>query len=147
MAAHWRNLAEIIEPAFGDADNEYSPIQYLAGQQIARGMPVSPVASFQIVISEAALQVWDSEKEASIGAFLGSLEGVVCSNNQQIKSFRLLMREVFRRSRQLPSYWELWETIRVQRSLVMFLNSMGPQEFRKLASIQEATLGFYNEPT
>ena len=48
--AQWAKLAQLIEPAFGDHDDEVNPIAMLVGQPVALGMSISPLAGFQAAV-------------------------------------------------------------------------------------------------
>ena len=48
LPEEWARMAELVEPAFGENDDDVSPVPILMGQNVALGMPISPIASFQV---------------------------------------------------------------------------------------------------
>ena len=142
--SQWEKLAQLIEPAFGDEVDEISPIQVLLGQPIALGMPVSPVASFQVAVSRAAIDSWTPQKEELMLNYLFVLEKCICTNKKHVKTLHRLLREVMRRSTHTKSYWEIWATPRVQKRLMSFLESLGRTGLEKLVSLQDFTVGSEN---
>ena len=142
--SEWEKLATLIEPAFGDEAEEVNPIQMLLGQPIALGMPVSPIASFQVAVSRAVIDGWDPEKRELMMTYLMVIEELVCRNRPQEKAFGRLLREVMRRSKHLRSYAELWATQRVQKRLLAFLKTLGGAGIGRLVELQDLTIGSEN---
>lgn len=143
--SQWGKMALLIEPAFGfDDEAEVSPIQMLFGQPIALGMPVSPLAGFQVALSRAAVQFWEPEKTELMGNYLCVMEDFICRNRSQEKALEKLLSEVMRRSRHLRSYTEIWATRRVQRRLDKFLNTLDGAGIGRLVELQELTVGSEN---
>ncbi len=140
----WEKLAKLIEPAFGDETEEVNPIQMLFGQPIALGMPVSPLASFQVAVSRAVIDSWDPEKRELMTNYLMVMEAFVCKNRPQAKAFGSLMKEVIRRSTHLRSYAEIWATQRVQKRLLAFLNTLDGAGIGRLVELQDLTVGSEN---
>ena len=143
-AAQWDRMARLIEPAFGDEDVQVNPIQMLFGQPIALGMPVSPLASFQVAVSRAAIEFWDPEKQDLMANYLLIMEDLICRNRSQEKALNHLLMEVMRRSRHLRSYTEIWATQRVQKRLVKFLNTLDGAGIGRLVELQDFTVGSEN---
>ncbi len=143
--SQWARMAQLIEPAFGDSDEgEVNPIQMLFGQPIALGMPVSPLAGFQVAVSRAAVQYWEPEKQELMSNYLFVMEAFICRNRSQEKAIRNLLKEVMRRSTHLRSYSEIWATKRVQRRLVKFLNTLDRAGIGRLVELQDLTVGSEN---
>ena len=140
----WNKLAKLIEPAFGDDEEEVNPIQMLCGQPIALGMPVSPLASFQVAVSRAAVGIWDPAKESLMTQYLNVMEEFICKNRKQHKALGNLLKEVMRRSRHLRSYSDIWATQKVQKRLLTFLNTLGGPGLNRLVRLQEFTVGNEN---
>jgi hypothetical protein len=143
--SQWGKMAQLIEPAFGaDDEADVNPIQMLFGQPIALGMPVSPLAGFQVALSRAAVQYWDPEKMELMVNYLCVMEDFICRNRSQEKALGKLLSEVMRRSRHLRSYTEIWATRRVQRRLVKFLNTLDGAGIGRLVELQDLTVGSEN---
>ncbi len=143
--SQWGKMAQLIEPAFGSDDEaEVNPIQMLFGQPIALGMPVSPLAGFQVALSRAAVQFWEPEKMELMGNYLCVMEDFICRNRSQEKALEKLLSEVMRRSRHLRSYTEIWATRRVQRRLDKFLNTLDGAGIGRLVELQDLTVGSEN---
>lgn len=143
-ASQWDKMAHLIEPAFGDEYEEVNPIQMLFGQPIALGMPVSPLASFQVAVSRAAIEFWDPEKQDLMLNYLLIMQDLICRNRFQEKALDLLLIEVMRRSSHLRSYTEIWATQRVQKRLVKFLNTLDGAGIGRLVELQDFTVGSEN---
>jgi len=143
-ASQWLKLANLIEPAFGDDYEEVNPIQMLFGQPIALGMPVSPLASFQVAVSRAAIGIWDPEKKNLMSTYLTIMEDIICRNRDQEKALNRLLIEVLRRSGHLRSYTEIWATKRVQKLLVKFLQTLDGAGIGRLVELQDFTVGSEN---
>lgn len=143
-AAQWDKMARLIEPAFGDAFEDVNPIQMLVGQPIALGMPVSPLASFQVAVSRAAIEFWDPEKRDLMLNYLLIMQELICRNKSQDKALDRLLQEVLRRSTHLTSYSEIWATQRVQKRLVKFLNTLDGAGIGRLVKLQDFTVGSEN---
>ena len=142
--SQWDKMAHLIEPAFGDDEEEVNPIPVLFGQPIALGMPVSPLASFQVAVSRAAIEYWDPEKQDLMGNYLYVMEEIICKNRAQKKSLGNLMKEVMRRSTHLRSYSEIWATQRVQKRLIKFLHTLDGPGIGRLVELQDFTVGSEN---
>ena len=143
-ACQWDKLAKLIEPAFGEDDEEVNPIHMLFGQPIALGMPVSPLASFQVAVSRAAIDQWDPEKKEFMLHYLLIMEELICRNRSQQKALARLLQEVLRRSTHLSSYTEIWATQRVQKRLVEFLKTLDGAGMSRLIELQDITVGSEN---
>ncbi len=143
-AAQWDQMAQLIEPAFGDADEQVNPIQMLFGQPIALGMPVSPLASFQVAVSRAAIEFWDPEKRDLMLNYLLIMQELICRNKSQDRALDRLLQEVLRRSTHLTSYSEIWATQRVQKRLVKFLHTLDGAGIGRLVKLQDFTVGSEN---
>ncbi len=140
----WSRLARLIEPAFGDEEDEVNPIQMLFGQPIALGMPVSPLASFQVAVSRAAVGIWDPAQENIMVQYLNVMSEFICRNRKQHKALENLLKEVMRRSRHLRSYSDIWATDRIQKRLLAFINTLGGPGLNRLVQLQEFTVGNEN---
>jgi hypothetical protein len=115
--AQWARLAQLVEPAFGDDGEDVRPIPVLVGQPIALGMPVSPLASLQVRLSQMAIAGWDRARRAAMSQSIARTQVFVCRTKEQRRAFVRLAREVLRRSKSICSYTEIWATERVQRLL------------------------------
>ena len=142
--SQWAKLAQLIEPAFGDHDDEVNPIPILFGQPVALGMPVSPLAGFQVVLSRILLDVWDLEKRRFVSSYVHQIQRFVCRTRRQRKAFDRLVTEVIRRSKHIRSYAEVWATPRIQKRLWAFVNTLGGAGLTRLARLQEITVGDQN---
>ena len=142
--AQWAKLAQLIGPAFGDHDDEVNPIPMLFGQSVALGMPVSPLAGFQVALSRILLLVWDVDNEKSVYAYVIQVQRFVCRTRRQKKAFQKLVREIIRRSRHIRSYSEIWATPRIQKRLWNFVSMLGGAGLVRLAELQEITIGDQN---
>jgi len=142
--SQWEKMAQLIEPAFGDEEKKVNPIQMLFGQPIALGMPVSPLASFQVAVSRAAVDYWDPEKRELMSDYLYAMEAFICRNRTQQKALSNLLKEVMRRSTHLRSYSVIWATRRVQKRLVKFLNTLDGAGIGRLVELQGITVGSEN---
>jgi len=140
----WARLAELVEPAFGPEPESCSPISMLAGQDLALGMPISPLASFQIAISRALIEGWEEEKQEMMTVYVATMSDLLCKTKQQEKAYFKLMTEILRRSRHIRKYSEIWATKRVQRRLFALVNSLGSAGLTRLVELQEATVGEEN---
>ena len=143
-ADQWNKIARLIEPAFGDEDETVNPIQMLFGQPIALGMPVSPLASFQVAVSRAAIDYWNPEKRELMNQYLSVMEEFICRNRVQEKALINLLREVLRRSTHLGSYSEIWATQKVQKLLIKFLSTLDGAGMGRLIELQDLTVGSEN---
>ena len=139
----WRNLATLIEPAFGEHEDT-SPIQMLYGQPVALGMPVSPLASFQASMSRMIIAGTNLQFRDDASEVVGLIGGFVCSNKKQRRCYLRLMLEVKRRARHIAAYWEIWATKRVQRRLFDFVSSLDGEGLGRLAEMQDKVFGENN---
>lgn len=142
--AQWDKMSRLIEPAFGDEYQEINPIQMLVGQPIALGMPVSPLASFQVATSRAAMDFWNHDKQDLMTNYLLVMEQMICSNRSQEKALDRLFREVIRRSKHIRSYTEIWATKKVQKLLIKFLSTLDSAGMGRLIALQDITVGSEN---
>ena len=142
--AQWEKMAQLIEPAFGDEEDEVNPVQMLLGQPIALGMPVSPLASFQVAVSRAIVDSWDPEKRDFMTVYLMGMEDFICRSKAQRKALGRLLTEVLRRSQHLKTYSEIWATRRVQKRLMSFLHTLGGAGIGRLIELQDLTVGSEN---
>lgn len=142
--AQWRKFSILVAPAFGEGDDESNPIQVLNGQPIALGMPVSPIASFQVAVARALVDGWDPKRREVCLGLLGVIAEYIVRNQRQRRAMDRLVNEVIRRSRHLRSYSEIWATKRIQRRLNELLDALGNPGLRRLSELQELTLGGEN---
>lgn len=140
----WHRLGVLVEPAFGDDDAGVSPIPILYGQPVALGMPVSPIAGFQVALTRCLIAGWDKEQRNLMSAYLRVLERMCCRTKSQRRTFNSLVQEILRRSTHVPSYAEIWSTIRVQRRLLAFVNALGGRGLSRLSDVQKFTVGEQN---
>lgn len=140
----WQRMSILIEPAFGEEDGDMNPVQVLLGQPIALGMPVSPIASFQVSMARAIIAGWDTQKREAMVDYIAMIGDCVTSTKSQRKAMHRLFLEILRRSKHLPSYTEIWATKRVQKRLVAFLDTLGNPGLRRLMKLQELTIGSEN---
>lgn len=145
-ASEWARFADLIEPAFGVDRGDSNPVEVLSGQPLALGMPVSPVASFQIALSRAALLSWQQipDIRPMMAAYVGRIANHVCRNKAQDKAMYQLFVEVRRRARHTPNYWEIWATGKVRKLLNRFLESIGNNGMLRLTELQDIALGTEN---
>ncbi|HET6628619.1 MAG TPA: hypothetical protein VFG91_02470 [Woeseiaceae bacterium] len=145
-AAEWARFALLIEPAFGVDGGDSNPVEVLAGQPLALGMPVSPVASFQIALSRAALLSWQPvpNVRTAIANCIGDIAFHVCRTRSQYKAMHKLFLEIRRRARHTPNYWEIWATGKVRKLLSRFLASLGNNGMVRLTELQDIALGTEN---
>lgn len=139
----WRNLAILIEPAFGE-HNDASPVQMLYGQPVALGMPVSPLASFQAALSRTIIAGTDIRVREDASKLVVLIGEFVCRGKKQRRCYIRLMLEVKRRARHIAAYWEIWGTKRVQRRLFEFVSSLDGSGLGRLAEMQEHVFGENN---
>ena len=142
--AQWDRLAHLIEPAFGDHEDDVNPIQILFGQPVALGMPVSPLASFQIALSRALVDGWDEKKRELMHTYVSVMQDLTCRTKNQRRAFLKLINEVMRRSKHIRSYTEIWATPRVQRLFFAFVNTLGSAGLSRLTELQGITSGDQN---
>jgi hypothetical protein len=140
----WAKMAQLIEPAFGEHNDDVSPIPILLGQPVALGMPVSPIAGFQLALSRALQDIWDTEKEKFSLNYVVQVQQSVCRSRKQSKAFIRLAREIARRSNHIRSYAEVWATPRIQKRLWSFINSLDSNGLTRLVRLQEETIGDQN---
>jgi hypothetical protein len=140
----WQRLGQLVEPAFGDGAEDVSPIPILAGQPVALGMPVSPLASLQLRLAQMAIAGWDREKRDAMSEGMGEMQGFVCRTKEQRRAFVRLAREVLRRSKCMCSYTEIWATERVQKRFGSFVASLDAAGLIRLAELQASTMGDQN---
>jgi hypothetical protein len=140
----WTKLAQLIEPAFGDYEDDANPVHMLFGQPVALGMPVSPLAGFQIALSRAFVEVWDQRKHKFMNAYITEIYEFLCRTRQQRKAFRNLTKEVARRSQHIQSYAEIWATGRVQKRLITLVNTLDNAGMSRLVELQQRTVGDQN---
>lgn len=142
--AQWARLAQLVEPAFGDHDDEVNPIPMLLGQPVALGMPVSPLAGFQVALSRALTEGWNPDKREFMTAYVGAMHDFVCRTKSQRRAFDKLVNEVIRRGKHIQSYAEVWATPRIQKRLWRFINTLGGAGLTRLVGLQEITIGDQN---
>ena len=140
----WHRLAILIEPAFGQDDSDMNPVQVLLGQPIALGMPVSPIACLQVSLARAIIMGWDTKKRDAVAEFLFTLHNLVVMTKPQQRAMRRLELEIFRRSRHIRSYTEIWATRRAQKRLAAFIETLGSSGIKRLIDLQELTMGNEN---
>lgn len=145
-AAEWARFALLIEPAFGVKGGDSNPVEVLAGQPLALGMPVSPVASFQIALSRAALLSWQHipNVRTVVAHYIGDIAVHTCRTRTQYKAMHKLFLEIRRRARHTPNYWEIWATGKVRKLLSRFLTSIGSHGMVRLTELQDIALGTEN---
>lgn len=142
--AQWHKFAQLVAPAFGNGNEGLNPIEVLQGQPIALGMPVSPIASFQIAVSRALIEGWDPERRPICVALLSAIAEFIARNKPQRRAMDRLTIEILRRSKHLPSYSEIWGTKRIQRRLRELLDALGSSGLQRLSRLQELALGDEN---
>ena len=140
----WQKFSVLVEPAFGEGEWDVNPIQVLSGQPIALGMPVSPIASFQVAVSRALIDGWAKERRDASLEFIADLAQFIIRTPSQSKALKRLIEEILRRSRHLPSYTEVWATKRIQRRLQALVEALGSAGLRRLSELQELALGCEN---
>lgn len=140
----WHKFSALVAPAFGAAGEETNPIAVLSGQPIALGMPVSPIASFQVAVARAIIYAWNPERRSMALTFLFLIKNYIARNQRQRRAMERLITEALRRSRHLPSYAEIWATKRIQKRLLQLLDALGSAGLRRLSELQELTLGGEN---
>lgn len=140
----WRKLAQLIEPAFGDHQDEENPIPMLLGQPVALGMPISPLASFQVALSRALISGWDANNREAATELINVVRSLICGTKAQRRCFDRLTKEVIRRTRHISTYWEIWATPRVQKRLFAFITTLDGTGLTRLAELQEMTVGDHN---
>ena len=143
LPEEWGRLARLVEPAFGEHDDA-SPVPILLGQPVALGMPVSPIAGFQVALSRALISGWDKEQREFATAYVIQMRKFVCRTKAQRRAFDKLMDEVIRRTRHISSYTEVWATPRIQKRLWRFVNTLGAAGLGRLVDLQEYTVGEQN---
>lgn len=142
--SQWQEFSNLVAPAFGEGEWDMNPVQVLSGQSIALGMPVSPIASFQVAVSRALIDGWNRERREAALEFIGEITRFIIRTPKQRKAMHRLINEILRRSRHLPSYTEIWKTKRIQRRLQALLDALGSPGLRRLSELQEAALGREN---
>jgi hypothetical protein len=142
--AQWHKLATLIEPAFGTDDASASPIPILFGQPVALGMPVSPIAGFQVALTRALIAGWDTEQREFAERYVGIIGNLCCRTKGQRRAFARLVRAVLRRSMHNRDYADLWSTRRVQKCLFEFVASLDGRGLKRLAELQQVTTGAQN---
>lgn len=145
-AVAWAKFAELIAPAFGQNGGDSNPVEVLSGQPLALGMPVSPVASFQIALSRAAILSWQQTPDIrkSAASYVGRIAAHACRNKSQHKAMLKLFVEIRRRARHTPDYWNIWATGKVRKLLSTFLKSIGSNGMLRLTELQDIALGTEN---
>lgn len=139
----WGRMARLVEPAFGDHEDG-SPVPILVGQPVALGMPVSPLAGFQVALSRALITGWDEKQREFATAYVAEMHDFVCRTKNQRRAFDKLVDEVVRRAKHISSYTEIWATPRIQKRLWKFVNSLGAAGLGRLVGLQEITVGEQN---
>lgn len=139
----WGRLATLVEPAFGEHD-DVSPVPILLGQPVALGMPVSPIAGFQVALSRALISGWDKSQREFATAYVIEMHKFVCRTKAQRRAFDRLVDEVIRRAKHISSYTEIWATPRIQKRLWSFISTLGAAGLGRLVGLQEITVGEQN---
>lgn len=144
LPEEWARMAELVAPAFGPHEDDFSPVPILVGQNVALGMPTSPIASFQIAIARALIECWHDDKYDPMMHFAAQMCDLLCRTRSQKKAYLSLIKAVFRRTGHIQDYTEVWATRRVQRRLFDFINTLGAAGLTRLARLQEQTTGIEN---
>jgi hypothetical protein len=140
----WRRLAQRIKPAFGDQFDDVDPVHILVGQPLALGMPISPLASFQVTLSRAIIAGWDVRSRDNNYDLIALIESLICHTKVQRRHYRKLTQEIIRRAKHIYTYWEIWATPRIQKRLFSLVNSLDGPGLARLAELQEITVGKHN---
>ena len=144
LPAEWRRLAQLIEPAFGDDFDDVDPVHILVGQPLALGMPISPLASFQVALSRAIIAGWNTANRDDIADLIALFEGLTCRTKAQRRHYRKLTSEIIRRTTHIYTYWEIWATPRIQKRLFAFVSSLDGSGLARIAELQDITVGEHN---
>jgi hypothetical protein len=147
IPGEWSKLARLIEPAFGDQFEDVNPTDMLIGQPLALGMPISPLAGFQVTLSRVILNGRDPRARDGIGKVIAAFERFVCRTKEQKRRYRKLVIEIIRRAGHVGTYWEIWATERVQKRLFSFVSVLGGSGLMRLSKLQEMTIGEHNTNT
>lgn len=144
LPAEWARMAELVEPAFGENADDDSPVPILMGQNVALGMPISPIASFQVAISRVIIDAWHEDKREFMDMYNMTMFEHLCRSKKQQKAYIRLVRAVRRRSKHITNYSDIWATKRVQRRLFDLVNTFGSAGLMRLTELQGITVGNEN---
>lgn len=122
--SQWRRLVELIHPMTPNEEGQVPGVWMMFGQTVAEGMPRSNLVELQTVLSRIALGARKQSEEAQAKWMLNHLYLLLCKSKTEKRSFRSLMKALYKRASAVDLECSIWETLRVQRLLFRFLDSL-----------------------
>lgn len=118
----WRRLAELVAPMHETPDRR--AVMYLAGQKVATGVMMTPMAAFQKTLAGYAIAEARSDDVRMFAAFFYALMRAICRTKAEVRAFKQLLMAVRQRARHMPHADRLWATPRVHKRLEAFARTM-----------------------
>ena len=120
----WQRLAELVEPMNDEPGRR--GVFYLEGQKVAEGVTMTPVAHFQNVIAQIAIDETGPYDPRQFAFVFKTLADNLCNTKEEKKAFRSLLVAVRQRAKRVRHADRLWATPKVHKKMADFLRLIGP---------------------
>lgn len=131
----WQRMANLLMPAGLSNGATPRPIEFLTGEPLARGVPMSVTAILQQSLGSCAALICALPQEAKsdAGVLVTAVQKSTCRTKEQNRAFKKLWFAVMRRAKNVGPYTvhEIWAAWRVQRLAAIWLKLIGPKGLRE----------------